>query len=229
MHIEDFILRIFVAVFCGALIGLERQWINRIAGIQTNMLVAVGACLFLLSSFVPGQDANSSSRIGAQVVSGIGFLGGGMIFKEGFNAHGINTAATIWCSAAIGLLAGMGLYSYAVAGTGFIILGNTLFRYLDHLISKIRRPLDKRIRRHYELKILAPFSLLHEIKANALDIIAKYPENDIYSVKSIILKGQMVDILVHFNSSNLNKHLIKEITREIEKTSANVLVDWTLL
>ena len=94
-HIEyiDFIIRLSVAIGCGFLIGFERQWINRVAGIQTNVLVSSGACLFILSSYFMSYEGQAASRITAQIVSGIGFLGAGMIFKDGFTAHGINTAS----------------------------------------------------------------------------------------------------------------------------------------
>lgn len=115
------------AVVLGACIGFERQWRQRMAGLRTNTLVALGAATFVLfAGLIPG-DA-SPTRVAAQVVSGIGFLGAGLIFKEGLNVRGLNTAATLWCSAAIGVLCGAGLQWHAALAAGFVMLVNLLLR-----------------------------------------------------------------------------------------------------
>jgi putative Mg2+ transporter-C (MgtC) family protein len=102
ISIDQTTLNLPTAVGLGAVIGFERQWRNRLAGLRTNTLVALGAASFVVfAELVPG-DA-SPTRVAAQVVSGIGFLGAGIIFREGFNVRGLNTAATLWCSAAVGL------------------------------------------------------------------------------------------------------------------------------
>jgi putative Mg2+ transporter-C (MgtC) family protein len=103
-------LNLLVAACLGAAIGLERQWRQRLAGLRTNTLVALGAAIFVTNSRGVSDD-EGAARMAAQVVSGIGFLGAGVIFKEGLNVRGLNTAATLWCSAAVGLLAAGGLRS----------------------------------------------------------------------------------------------------------------------
>ena len=104
--------RAIVAVALGAMVGLERQWRQRMAGLRTNALVALGAALFeLLAVQMTGVQAVDPTRIAAYVVSGIGFLGAGVILRDGVSVRGINTAATIWCSAAVGVLAGAGTSS----------------------------------------------------------------------------------------------------------------------
>jgi putative Mg2+ transporter-C (MgtC) family protein len=100
-------LNLFIAACLGASIGLERQWRQHLAGLRTNTLVALGAAIFITYGRAV-SDADGATRIAAQVVTGIGFLGAGVIFKEGLNVRGLNTAATLWCSAAVGLLAGEG-------------------------------------------------------------------------------------------------------------------------
>ncbi|MFC7305717.1 MgtC/SapB family protein [Streptomyces monticola] len=121
-------------MLAGALIGIERQWRQRMAGLRTNTLVAAGAALFVLlsSSFGSGDP----SRVAAQVVSGIGFLGAGVIMRDGLNVSGINTAATLWCSAAVGSLAGAGLPAYALAGAVAVVAVNTALRYVAHRIDR---------------------------------------------------------------------------------------------
>ncbi|MDG4860391.1 MgtC/SapB family protein [Streptomyces sp. T-3] len=121
-------------MLAGAMIGMERQWRQRMAGLRTNTLVAAGAALFVLLSTAFGSG--DPSRVAAQVVSGIGFLGAGVIMRDGLNVSGINTAATLWCSAACGSLAGAGLYWYALAGALMVVAVNTVLRSVSHRIDR---------------------------------------------------------------------------------------------
>ena len=128
-----------VAFVLGTLIGLERQWRQRSAGLRTNVLVAVGAAAFSdLGLRLGGPDGGT--RIIAYVVSGIGFLGAGVILKDGSNIRGLNTAATLWCSAAVGTLAGSAMPAEAAGLAGFVLAGNTLLRPLVNWVN--RRPID---------------------------------------------------------------------------------------
>jgi len=134
LSVADFALRLAVGLGCGALIGFERQWRARTAGLRTNALVAGGATLFVLYS-VATEDS-SPTRVASYVVSGIGFLGGGVILREGFNVRGLNTAATLWCSAAVGVLAASGHLVFTLIATGAVIaihvFGRPLGRLIDH-------------------------------------------------------------------------------------------------
>jgi putative Mg2+ transporter-C (MgtC) family protein len=138
MNELEFLARLGVGVGCGIAIGAERQWRQRMAGLRTNALVAAGACLFvLLQEATPG--AGSADRIAAQVVTGVGFLGAGVIIRDGLNIRGVNTAATLWCAAAVGALAGSGLLSFAAIGAGVAVLANLALRPLARAID--RQPL----------------------------------------------------------------------------------------
>ena len=122
----------------GTLIGLERQWRQRTAGLRTNVLVAVGAAAFSdLGLRLLGPEG--ATRIISYVVSGIGFLGAGVILKDGTNIRGLNTAATLWCSAAVGTLSGSGMPAEAATLATFVLAGNTLLRPLVNWVN--RRPL----------------------------------------------------------------------------------------
>lgn len=139
MNTLEMLLRIGTGVGLGALIGFERQFRARMAGLRTNALVAVGATLFvLLSNYgFAGPDADPT-RVAAQVVSGIGFLGAGVILRDGLTVRGLNTAATLWCSAAVGCLAGVGRYEIAAAGTVVVIVVNVALRSVGRAVD--RRP-----------------------------------------------------------------------------------------
>ncbi len=131
----EFALRLVVAFLLGSALGLERQWRQRMAGLRTNTLVATGAALFvMLSVLTPGDS--SPTRIAAQVVSGIGFLGGGVILREGLTVRGLNTAATLWCAAAIGSLSGAGLLLHAGIGTVAVLVANLVLRPLGYRINQ---------------------------------------------------------------------------------------------
>jgi putative Mg2+ transporter-C (MgtC) family protein len=135
MTLFDFVMRVSCAVVFGFLIGLERQLTGHVAGIRTNILVSMGACLFTLFSQL--MLAADTTRIAAQVVTGIGFLCSGIIFKEGLNVRGLNTAATIWCTAAIGVLCSSGLFLYAVCAVVILLASNLIFRFISDRIQPL--------------------------------------------------------------------------------------------
>jgi putative Mg2+ transporter-C (MgtC) family protein len=136
--IEQATINLAVALGLSAVIGFERQWRNRLAGLRTNTLVALGAATFVIfAALIPGEA--SPTRVAAQVVSGIGFLGAGLIFREGLSVRGLNTAATLWCSAAIGVLCGAGYLLYGAVATGFVVFVNLLLRPIVSFIN--RQPL----------------------------------------------------------------------------------------
>ncbi len=112
----------------GYLIGLERELHGKVVGTRTISLIAIGSALYVLMS--PSILNGDNSRIIAQVVSGIGFLGAGIIFKHGDTVKGLTTAATVWCAAAIGCLCGYGMYIEAIVGTAAVMVINLLFKYV---------------------------------------------------------------------------------------------------
>lgn len=137
-NIAEMVARIGIAFALGLAVGLERQWRARMAGLRTNVLVSVGAALFVLFgayAFTDRADADPT-RVAAQVVSGIGFLGAGVIWRQSGSISGLNTAATLWATAAVGVLAGGGLYVAAAAGTVTIVLANTILRPLARTINR---------------------------------------------------------------------------------------------
>jgi putative Mg2+ transporter-C (MgtC) family protein len=140
MNWIDFTIRMFAALFLGAAIGLERQWRQRMTGLRTNGLVAVGAAMFIMMGGLISGDG-SQGRVAAYVVSGIGFFGGGVILKDGFNIRGMNTAATLWCTAAVGTLAGLGHLGLAALGTAGVLSANLILRPVSFLIN--RTPVQK--------------------------------------------------------------------------------------
>lgn len=120
MELLDFTANVALAALLGTLIGLERQLNHHPAGLRTNALVCVGAALFVSLTSMLGETT-SPSRIASYIVSGVGFLGGGAILKEGANVRGLTTAAGLWCSAAVGTMTGIGHGGHAAIGTAFVL------------------------------------------------------------------------------------------------------------
>ncbi len=138
LETSDFMMRLGSALFLGGAIGFERQWRQKSAGLRTNTLVSLGAAAYiLLSVHINGVEGGDAGRIAAQIVTGIGFLGAGVIMKDGLNIQGLNTAATIWCSAAVGCLAGMGMFLEALIVTVAIIATHLIMRPISDKLSKI--------------------------------------------------------------------------------------------
>jgi putative Mg2+ transporter-C (MgtC) family protein len=130
----DFVIRLLAAFSCGIAIGLERQMRQRTAGLRTITLVASGACLFVTLGVLTG-NGSGVTQIASYVVSGVGFLGGGVIMRDKGSIQGINTAATLWCAAAVGVLCGTGHYGPALAGTAIVLITNTVLREVSRAIN----------------------------------------------------------------------------------------------
>lgn len=135
MDIVDFAIKSGVAVFAGLCIGLEREFRGKHAGLKTHALVALGASLFIMMSLeYEGEKYTDMTRVLSQVIIGIGFIGAGTIMKKGKDVEGLTTAATIWCSAAIGCLSGFGLYKELATTTIIIIFVNFFFSMIERKI-----------------------------------------------------------------------------------------------
>ena len=144
----EFILRIFVAAILGGLIGLEREYRSKEAGFRTHFLVALGSALFMIVSAYGFSEINlvepqrwDVSRIAAQVVSGIGFIGAGtIIFRKSENiVSGLTTAAGLWVMAAMGLACGGGMYVLSIASTLLVLVGLEAFNYFLHKFDKFKK------------------------------------------------------------------------------------------
>ena len=135
MVYTDFVLRIVLSMVLGFLIGLERQLTGHPAGIRINVLICMGTSFFTLFPMLYGSD--QMFRVGSSIISGVGFLCSGVIFKDSGTVRGINTAATLWCTAAIGILASTGMYAMAFTATGILIGSNLILRPFAQKLNPI--------------------------------------------------------------------------------------------
>ena len=160
-----FIINLLIAILAGVIVGLERQWQKKLAGIRTTALVSFGACMFVtLSSLMIGDS--SPTRVMAQVVSGIAFLAGGVIIREGFSVSGINTAATLWCAAAIGSIIGAGFALEGVVAAFMLMFMNITLRTLSKKVDTMRSEPT-----HYYLSVMCLSKEEIPVRTAILDVL----------------------------------------------------------
>jgi putative Mg2+ transporter-C (MgtC) family protein len=170
----QFALRLLLAILMGGLVGLERQWRQRMAGTRTNALVAAGAAAFIMTGLLVEGDPSARGRIISYIVSGVGFLGAGVIFKDGGNVHGLNTAATIWCSAAMGALSGLGSFDLALILAIGVLLTNVVLRPLAYRLHPVL-PDPTPAETMYEVRLACKESSTGHIRSLLLSTINELP------------------------------------------------------
>lgn len=212
MEYTDFLIRISAALILSFLIGLERQWRRRAIGLRTNVLVCLGSFLFVSLPFLL-KDVQFDFKVAAQVVSGIGFLGAGVILKDGANVKGLNTAATLWCSAAIGVLCASGLLLEAATGTMLVLLSNIVLRAITRKL--VKREIAKQ-KQSYNLKIVCDKEKEMILRTMLIQNISD--ENLILDNLDTASNGDRISIIVHITSdakddSSLD-HIITRFTME---------------
>lgn len=179
----SFIINICVAVFLGTCIGLERQLRQRVAGLRTNALVALGAAIFMIIAREIGGDA--LGRIASYVISGIGFLGAGVIIKDGASIRGLNTAATLWCTAAIGAFCGLGYIWEPLIGTAIIICVHLFLRPLSNKIMKYTSFEEKETTEcHYLITASCKSTVENHIRVLLIQYISNYKNLMLTSISS---------------------------------------------
>ena len=230
-------VRIAFSLILGACVGLERQWRAGLAGLRTNALVSVGAALFVVMGaygFSPDGSADPT-RVAAQVVSGIGFLGAGVMIREGLNIRGLNTAATLWCSAAIGCLAGTGMYLIAIVGTALIVLANLLLRPLGRVVNRrngrrasdAAEPVDPS---RFAFEVMTNDKAEPRVRALLLQTLSR-PEYHLKSVTTSHTKKGDVALLAELQAAELDpaplERAVSRLTLDPKVTSARWWLDET--
>jgi putative Mg2+ transporter-C (MgtC) family protein len=229
MDTTTFCLHAAAAAAMGTAIGLERQWGNHIAGLRTNALVAFGAALFVslppLLEHTP-STADWVARAAGQIVVGVGFLGGGVILKEGFNIRGLNTAATLWCSAAVGALTGAGHVIEGLAGTvGVLVLNLGLKPLSDWLDRRVLRA--RNIITVYRLKIICRTGQESVARAALFRFFQDHRTMAIQGVST--REGEGPDrscVVADIYSSRRDDHLMEELMAVVNAEPSVSAVSW---
>jgi putative Mg2+ transporter-C (MgtC) family protein len=212
------------AFVLGTLIGAERQWRQRSAGLRTTVLVALGAAAFAdLGVQLAGPDG--ATRIVAYIVSGIGFLGAGVILKDGANIRGLNTAGTLWCSAAVGAFSGCGYPGEAAILTAFVLAGNTLLRPLVNYIN--RRPVDaSTTEAHYTIHATCRPENVPDVRDLLFETLAaaNYPVQEI----EVLTEGDdLVELGATLVSSSAETQELDNVVTILESSVQVKTATWT--
>ena len=224
---HHFAIRLSLALILGALIGAERQWRQRMAGLRTNALVAAGAAMFVMVTALTTRSADDSFRIAGQVVSGIGFLGAGVILRNGLNITGLNTAATLWCSAAIGTLAGYGLYGSAATGAVAVILANVCLRPIGKVLDRGKGAAELEIT--YLFRITARNDQEAHLRALLLNSLGGQPLV-LKSLKSDDVEHtDKVEIQAVLASTGRQNSLLEQIVSRLSLEPSVLGVSWAIL
>jgi len=215
MDLKVFIIRIAVCFILSVMIGFERQYRHRMVGLRTNVLVSLGSFLFVYASY--GLISGDMKRIAAQVVSGIGFLGAGVILRDGSKIKGLNTAATLWCVAAIGVLSACGMLVEASIGTIFVLASNIFLRILslgimDHVKQYQRETCTVRISCKKDIEVVVRTSLAKAIERNNLSL--KSLERNEITKSEVKLKAIIVT-----SRYELVEEVVKNVSAEPGVTS----------
>ncbi|GAC1417115.1 MAG: MgtC/SapB family protein [Burkholderiaceae bacterium] len=229
MEWHIFTIRLILAILLGSVIGAERQVRQRMAGLRTNALVAAGACLFVTVSEFSG-DPQGHARIAAQVVSGIGFLGAGVIMREGLNVRGLNTAATLWCSSAVGVLVGLGYLLEGVIGTSGILVANIFLRQLAQLINRQDVISATEVEQLYRLSIVCRADDEVQVRTLMLHMLGGMPQLVIQSLHSedLPLAGKL-EVRADLLASPSNHLQLEQIVSRISLEKGVSAARWAIL
>jgi putative Mg2+ transporter-C (MgtC) family protein len=227
MQLAQTALNLLVAAGLGAAIGLERQWRQRLAGLRTNTLVALGAAIYVTYSRIV-FDGAGAARMAAQVVSGIGFLGAGVIFKEGLNVRGLNTAATLWCSAAVGLLAGEGFALYGALAAVLVVGANTALRPIVSAIN--RQPMElSEEEQHYLITIDCRAAHASDVRSQLVREVAGVPDLHFSELMSKFLEDTgRVEVTATVTSQKRRELALEAIVARFSEADGVTRAAWRL-
>lgn len=226
LELVETLLRLLSAVALGAMIGFERQWRQRMAGLRTNALVALGAASFTVFAGLYPEEV-SPTRVAAQVVSGIGFLGAGVILREGLNIRGLNTAATLWCAAAVGLLAGGGFLVAAAITTTLIVLTNLFLRPVVQIINR-QIPNAAEVELRYSVRIVTKPEQEARVRALLLQGVAGTTLHLEQLESRDRDGGQKVEVLAHLRAEEKSSSLLEALVGRLSLEASVSAAGWSV-
>ena len=211
----EFLFNLSVCFLLSLLIGIERQYRRKIIGLRTTILVCVGCFLFVTFSFSVG--ASDISRVASQIVAGIGFLGAGVILKDGKKVTGLTTAATLWCVAAIGVLCAGGAIFEAIVGGILILFSNIVLRYINKLIDNINK--ENNQFNNYELIVNCHYRNENKLKQE----LKKFFDNSKAEVIKININKELSQVIYNYEFKILekNRKYLEELINNLEVLKVN--------
>jgi putative Mg2+ transporter-C (MgtC) family protein len=221
----QFALNVGAALGMGVVIGLERQFGQHPAGLRTNTLVCVGAALFVALGRMAEPGAGTA-RVASYVVSGLGFLGGGVILREGFSVRGLNTAATLWCTGAVGALAGADLPAYGAVGTAAILTIHLALRPLVRRINKLVKT-SVEIETLYRMRVVSDTQEAAVLRGIFLRHVNSHPAMTVQGLSSQTSDkpGEAV-VVADIYSSERNDRFMNEMVSRLSVEPSVTAVSW---
>ncbi len=229
MTVSGFLIRIALAVLLGVFMGLERQLTNHVTGILTNVIVCVGSFAFTAFSYLAFTDGVDLTRIAAAIVSGIGFLGAGVILSDGTKIKGLTTAASIWASSAVGILCSLDKIWFAIIVAATIVISHLILHPLSEFINKTQRYNKEKLKNQeafYKISIVCTEDDADEIKTHIVQYI-----RDLDNI--LLRKLEMVDadngsekITAEVSTRNKDNELIERIITHVGKHENIISTGW---
>lgn len=231
VSVNGFVVHMLAAVILGAFIGFERQWSRHSAGILTNLIVCLGAFAFTAFSFIVSDGNRDITRVAAQVVSGIGFLGAGVILREGGNVRGLNTAATVWASAAVGILCCLNNLLYAMLVALAIVLLHLVLHPLSARIDKNRR-YDKeekdREEALYHISVVCPDELELEIRNNIMSTIKNEPNALLHTLETDNYTDDEKKIRAYITTKTRDDSVVEKLLTLVGTNEGVISTSWKI-
>jgi putative Mg2+ transporter-C (MgtC) family protein len=224
----DFLINLAVAFLLGSAIGVERQLRQRTAGLRTNALVATGSALFvLIATSIPSNG--DLSRIVSQIVTGVGFLGAGVIMKDGLSIRGLNTAATLWCSAAVGSMAGFGLLWEAAVGAFGVLSVHLLLQPAAKLINrKFSLMIEQNV--HFQVHGVCSKETevtLRQIVQTEISACGFIPAG-LRSVNNTVNGIRLVDVVADFEGTMKQQKALESVVAKMTHQAGVVSAEWRI-
>lgn len=224
---KEFAVRLLLGAVLGMFIGIERQWRQKSAGLRTNTLVSLGAAAFILLSINIGGDA--VGRVASYIISGIGFLGAGVIMKDGMTIQGLNTAATVWCSAAVGSLAGLGFGWEAFILASIVVFAHLVLRPLGLQLSKQPYRKSAAAETDYVLEIKCKQEVENHIRVLVMQYIGNDENLLLRSLASSDNDDPAIAIITaEIRSPSPQDHLMEKIAGRLNIEQQVIKVSWEI-
>ena len=214
--LSGFSIRLALAIILGFFVGLERQWTKHQAGILTNVIVCVGAYAYTAFSFVIHQDNTDLTRVAAQVVSGVGFLGAGLILRDGTNIRGLSTAATIWTTAAIGILCTLPKVLYP--------LSNKINKLRSY--DKEKRAKDECM---YKISVTCLDNFEVDIRAHLMSALKDARDIILHNLESSETDDGNTKIRAYVSAAKKNDEAIENVLNRIGKDEGILRAGWNII
>lgn len=224
-----FAIRLLIAAGLGMLIGAERQLTKHRTGILTNVIVCVGSFAFTAFSYLAKDGSSDVTRVAAQIVSGIGFLGAGVIISDGTKIKGINTAASIWASASVGILCCLDRWWFAAMVAGTIVLAHIVIHPITEFITKkqeYNKGKSDKLETFYRISIVCSEENADEIKKNIIEYFRELDDVLLRNLEMSDVDGGNVKVRAEISTKRKNNELVEHIITHVGKHEDIISTGW---